>query len=61
MIEIVNISAGRGLNREIDLEEFAKDVDLPVSDYDEHNNWLLLRFNEDGSLIILLSNCEVYS
>lgn len=53
MVEIVNISAGGDLNREIDLKEFEKEVDLPVSDYDENNSWLLLRFNEEGSLIIL--------
>lgn len=53
MVEIVNISAGGDLKREVDLKGFADDVDLPVADYDEENGWLLLRFEEGGSLIIL--------
>lgn len=53
MVEIVNISAGGDLKRQIDLKRLADDVDLPVSDYNEEKGWLLLRFEEDGSLVIL--------
>lgn len=53
MVEIVNISAGGDLHTEVDLEEFASDINLPMVDYDPDNHWLLLRFEEGGSLIIL--------
>lgn len=53
MVEIVNISAGGDLQTEIDLKEFAADIDLAQADYDPENHWLLLRFEEEGSLIIL--------
>jgi len=53
MIEIVNISGGGNLKREVDLEVLALDIDLPVVDYKDNEGWLLLRFEEDGGLVIL--------
>lgn len=53
MVDIVNISAGGDLHREIDVEEVRDTVDLAFVDYNETVNRLLLRYEEDGALLIL--------
>lgn len=52
-VEVVNIAASGEINAEIDIEQLAKDSDLPVSNYDPEFNAGFFRFEEDGELVIL--------
>lgn len=52
-IEVVNIAASGDINAEVDIEQLAKDCDLPVSNYDPEFNAAFLRFEQEGELIIL--------
>lgn len=52
-VDIVNISAGGNLNREIDIQQVANDSDLPVSRFDPDYGASFLRFEEEGELFIL--------
>ncbi|SNR49758.1 TATA-box-binding protein [Halorubrum vacuolatum] len=53
MVEIVNISAGGDIHREVDLEAVRDAVDLALVDYHDTVSRLLLRYEEDGPLFIL--------
>jgi transcription initiation factor TFIID TATA-box-binding protein len=53
MVDIVNISGGGDLHREVDLMAVRDAVDLALVDLDDRNNRLLLRYEEDGELFIL--------
>jgi transcription initiation factor TFIID TATA-box-binding protein len=53
MVEIVNISAGGDLHRELDLKTVRDAVDLAFVDYDDTANRVLLRYEEGGALLIL--------
>lgn len=52
-IEVVNIAALGNLQREIAIQEVAKDAPLPVTNYDPEFNATFFRFAEDGELIIM--------
>lgn len=52
-VEVVNIAASGDINAEIDIEQLAKDSDLPVSNYDPKFNAAFFRFEEDSELVIL--------
>ncbi|RAW46429.1 hypothetical protein DQW50_04145 [Halorubrum sp. 48-1-W] len=53
MVEIVNISAGGDIHREVDLEELSETLDLPMNEFDEEANRLLLRYRTGGEMLIL--------
>ena len=53
MVEIVNISAGGDIHREVDLKELSDELELPMVDFDENANRLLLRYRTGGPLLIL--------
>jgi transcription initiation factor TFIID TATA-box-binding protein len=55
-IEIVNVVGSGALERELDLQALAADLDLPEAEYNDDMNALLLRFTQDGPLIILYSS-----
>ena len=52
-VEVVNIAASGEINAEVDIEQLAKDCDLPVSNFDPEFNAAFLRFEEEGELVIL--------
>jgi len=52
-IEIVNVVGSGDFQREFDLQELAADLDLPEAQYNADMNGLLIRFIQDGPLIIL--------
>ena len=55
-LEIVNAVGSGELQREFDLEALASDLNLPEAQYNTDMNALLIRFEEDGHLIILYSS-----
>jgi transcription initiation factor TFIID TATA-box-binding protein len=52
-IKIVNVVGSGDLQRELDLQTLAANLDLPEAEYRADMNALLIRFVEDGPLIIL--------
>jgi transcription initiation factor TFIID TATA-box-binding protein len=55
-IEIVNVVGSGDLKRELDLQALATDLDLPEAEYNAGMNALLLRFTQNGPLVILYSS-----
>jgi transcription initiation factor TFIID TATA-box-binding protein len=55
-IEIVNVVGSGDLQRELDLQTLAADLDLPEARYSADMNALLIRFIKEGPLIILYSS-----
>lgn len=55
-IEVVNIAASGEISAKIDIEQLAKDSDLPVSSFDPKSNATFFRFEEDGELVMLYRN-----
>jgi len=55
-VEVVNIAAVGELGGEVDIEQVAKDSELPVSNFNPENNATFLRFEEDGELVILYTS-----
>lgn len=53
MVEIVNISAGGDIHREVDLKELSEELDLSMVEFDEEANRLLLRYRTGGPMLIL--------
>jgi len=55
-IEIVNVVGSGDFHRELDLQALAADLDLPEAQYNADMNALLIRFVENGPLIILYTS-----
>ncbi|GAA1315185.1 TATA-box-binding protein [Streptomyces sanglieri] len=55
-IEIVNVVGSGDFRREFDLQALAADLDLPEAQYNADMNGLLIRFVQDGALIILYTS-----
>jgi transcription initiation factor TFIID TATA-box-binding protein len=55
-IEIVNVVGSGNFQRELDLQALAADLDLPEAQYNADMNALLIRFIQDGPLIILYTS-----
>lgn len=59
-VEIVNIAASGDLGREVDIEQIAIDVNIPVANYDPNVNSLTLRFEEDTGKLVFLYTSGAY-
>jgi transcription initiation factor TFIID TATA-box-binding protein len=55
-IEIVNVVGSGDFEREFDLQALAADLDLPEVEYNVDMNGLLIRFVQDGPLVILYTS-----
>ena len=55
-IEIVNVVGSGDFNRELDLQAVAADLDLPEAEYNTEMNALLIRFVQNGPLVILYTS-----
>lgn len=55
-VEIVNIAAVGDLGVEVDIEQLARDSELPVANYDPEYNAAFLRFEDDVELVILYTS-----
>lgn len=52
-VDVVNIAASGEINAEVDIEQLAKDSELPVSNYDPQVSAAFFRFEKEGELVIL--------
>jgi len=55
-VDVVNIVAVGEVEPEIDVEQVALDLDLPVSNFDPDYNATFLQFDQDGELIIMYTS-----